>query len=109
MATSVVESKYKGIASRFAHEGHLVIPDGTTLAGNTTKTGSISFSKAGWYPLAIVGINMNGTGLSGIQIYRLRITSRASGSVTIDYGVRNRFSASWTGGSLGAYVLWVKE
>ena len=74
-----------------------------TDSGDKTAT----FTKAGYYPYGIVGINMGGTNRMYQNIYEYRLSSRSSGSCTMTYRFRNNSSSTFSG-TLYVDVLWIK-
>ena len=79
-----------------------------TAAANTAVSDDLSISKAGYYPLGIVGVRLNGTGVSYMNVYHYYLNSASVGSGTVRYGLRNLGTASVTG-TVYFYVLWQKQ
>ena len=71
--------------------------------GGTT----ITVTKSGYYPLAIAGFNITGSGASGTPVIKAIIASRAEGTCDVTIGARN---VTTTARSLTATVnvLWQK-
>lgn len=92
------------------------LPCGLTTTQESTSTGSIAattdsgdktdtFTKAGYYPLGIVGVNIGGTNRMYANLYEFRLSSQSTGSCTVTYRFRNNASVAV---SLTAYfdILW---
>lgn len=77
----------------------------TTITSGSHKYGTINISKAGYYPVGIVGWNSPDT--SAFVPTRLRLSAQSIGSGTISYDIRNVSSSSATG-QFKADVFWVK-
>lgn len=75
----------------------------TTDSGDKTAT----FTKSGYYPLGIVGVNMGGTNRMYQNIYEYRLSARSSGSATLTYRFRNNSSAAFSG-TFYVDILWIK-
>lgn len=75
-----------------------------------TDSGSKSFniSKAGYYPVGVVGWYMAGTNRAYQHIYMCYLSAQSSGAGTVSYRFLNG-SASAFSGTMHAIVLWVKE
>lgn len=73
----------------------------TTDSGDKTAT----FTKAGYYPIGIVGLNVGGTNRMYANVYEYRISSKSTGSCTVTYRFRNNASVAV---SLTVYfdILW---
>lgn len=80
-----------------------------TTASETNVTNSINGTKAGYYPLGVIGFHYTYTSGSTahINMYSMYIYSRSNGSFSLTFSARNRYSAS-TVWSLRVYVLWAK-
>lgn len=80
-----------------------------TLAGNS-QSGALSatFTKSGYYPIAIAGFVSVGSYGTHVVPSNLRITSASSGSCTISYTLKNTSSSSSTNTGLTIHVLWIK-
>lgn len=79
-----------------------------SCSGNTGTGFEIPCSKAGYYPLGIVGIQIAGSASGSADVRQYRLQNQSSGSGTAFVYVWNNNSASqtWT---ITAHVLWVKE
>ena len=77
----------------------------TTINGGSTKSATPSLSKAGYYPVGIVGFTLSSAYLSMVEMY---LTNQGAGSATFNYKVKNFSSNNATGASFDAYILWVK-
>lgn len=86
-----------------------VTTENISLSANTAYSGTITATKAGYYPIAIVGWATNYvTGqVTARSMHTLYLSSQAVGSATITYGIRNNYSAS-NNGSHTFYILWAK-
>ena len=80
-----------------------------SINANTNSGGDLQITKQGYYPLAIVGWSLNWVAgqTALINTYNLYISSRAVGSGTVSYNMRNMHSAT-TQFTMSVYVLWAK-
>lgn len=76
----------------------------TTITGNQ-KYGTVSITKANYYPLGVVGWNSPDT--PHLIPARLRLSAQAAGSGTISYSISNVSGGSVTG-KFNADILWLK-
>lgn len=67
-----------------------------------------TFTKAGYYPLGIVGWYMEGTGVGQLVPYMMRVETPASGSAGVNYGIRNNNTSSDITVKLHIMILWKK-
>jgi len=77
----------------------------TAIASGSTATIAVSGSKAGYYPIGVVGYSTTRT---LANIYRAQITSATSGNVTVTVNVHNMHTAQWANISVYCDVLWAK-
>ena len=89
-----------------------------TTTQHSTSTGSIAadsyasdktatFTKSGYYPYGIVGVNIAGTNRVHQSLYTWRLSSRSEGSATVTYSIRNRASAAFNG-TIYFDILWIE-
>ena len=88
----------------FVTESYTVMESRSIGAGSHYYD-SYNISKAGYYPVGIVGWNSPDT--SAFVPSRLRLSAQNVGSGTVSYDVRNTDTSSHSG-KLNAEVLWVK-
>lgn len=89
---------YKLLATGTATSSSLTIASGETCALTTT-----SASKTGYTPIGVIGYDINGSGMSNINIFKMYI----SGS-NVAFRVRNNYTSSWTG-TITFYVLYISS
>lgn len=75
----------------------------TTDSGDQTAT----FTKSGYYPIAIAGVNVTGVNRMYQNVYEWTITNAASGSATVKFRFRNNANAS-VNIALEIDILWIK-
>ena len=88
----------------FVTENYEVM-ESTSIAGGGKSNGTFNITKAGYYPVGVVGLNSPNT--SAFVPSRVRLNAQSVGSGTISYEVRNVASSSVTG-NFKVDVLWVK-
>lgn len=91
---------------RFARTSHTLAADLSIQAG-TYASGTVTLTKAGYYPLGVVGMDLSGTGSTWVIPMRWHITAAAVGSATVEYVARNAGTAD-ASVTITADVLWVK-
>lgn len=64
-----------------------------------------TFTKSGYYPIALAGFNYNSR---NAYITQIDLSARSNGSVTIKYTLKNTTSSAITGTKLYVRVLWLK-
>lgn len=79
-----------------------------TQAKATQTSYRQSFTKAGYYPLGIVGWYMEGTGVGQLVPYMMRVETAANGSASVNYGIRNNNSNTDITVKLHIMILWKK-
>lgn len=77
----------------------------SSISSGSHKYGTVGITKAGYYPVGIVGWNSPDT--SAFVPTRLRLSAQSVGAGTISYDVRN-VSSSSASGVFKADVFWVK-
>lgn len=82
--------------------------DSQTQAKATQTSYRQSFTKAGYYPLGIVGWYMEGTGVGQLVPYMMRVETAANGSARVNYGIRNNNSNTDITVKLHIMILWKK-
>ena len=87
---------YKILTTGTATSSSLTIASGETCALTTT-----SASKTGYTPIGVIGYDIDGSGQSNINIFKMYI----SGS-NVAFRVRNNYTSSWTG-TITFYVLYI--
>lgn len=105
MATSKVEPKFLGLKGMFATETYTLDTD-VTVAASGALNKSITITKAGYYPISILSWSVSS---SWFSVNRAVLTSRTSGSATLQFRLRSYHTSSVTIGSIIVYVLWMKE
>ena len=95
-------------------KGDFVISSHTTTnktisGGSTMSAETQTFTKTGYYPLAISGWLLNGSNATNLTLVHLYISSQASGSVGVTYRIHNAGSSQSTSSNVRVYILWVKE
>lgn len=105
MATSKAEKFFATDLKNWLETNIYTVMASTTI--KDTKTGTATFTKAGYFPLAIVGHYCSST---QCRLSRIYISARSSGSVTIAYGVTPFWINNDTGTTtdVRADVLWLK-
>lgn len=81
-----------------------------TIASGAMGEGSFTATKAGWYPLGIVGYgtaNGSGSGSSYAIINIFRLTGRTTGSCTVNWRIR-AYSGQVKTNTLNADILWMR-
>lgn len=82
----------------------------TTVNGGSTMTATTqTFTKAGYYPLAIAGWVLNGSNATNLTLVHLYISSQSDGSVDITYRIHNAGSSNSTSTNVRVYILWIKS
>ena len=99
-------------ASLFLNRGNITM-DHHEVSTGTIKAksyGEISkaFSKSGYYPYGIVGWYLVGSGQSYLNMYRLRLSNRNSGTATVECCFRNTMENTDFSGTLHVDILWIK-
>ena len=100
--------------SHFVAKGDFVISSHTTTnqtisGGSTMSAATQTFTKSGYYPLAISGWVLNGSNATNLTLVHLYISSQASGSVGVTYRIHNAGSSQSTSSNVKVYILWIKE
>ena len=100
--------------SHFVAKGDFVISSHTTTnktisGGSTMSAETQTFTKSGYYPLAISGWVLNGSNATNLTLVHLYISSQASGSVGVTYRIHNAGSSQSTSSNVKVYILWIKE
>lgn len=81
-----------------------------TLNGNSSSGAKTqTFTKAGYYPLGIVGYQCNGSYGQHVVPSNVHISSQGSGTVTVSYTLKNTSSSNSTNTGITVYILWIKE
>ena len=80
----------------------------TVNATTATTAATQTFTKAGYYPLAISGWTLNGSQAVHLTLLQLYISSQANGSVGVTYRIRNNSSTNSTSTYVKVYILWIK-
>lgn len=98
----------------FVAKGDFVISSHTTTnkaisGGSTMSAETQTFTKSGYYPLAISGWVLNGSNATNLTLVHLYISSQASGSVGVTYRIHNAGSSQSTSSNVKVYILWIKE
>lgn len=81
-----------------------------TIASGAMGEGSYTATKAGWYPLGIVGYgtaNGSGSGSSYAIVNIFRMTGRTTGSCTINWRIR-AYGGQVKTNTLNADILWMR-
>ena len=73
----------------------------TIASGDTCTLKTTSAYKAGYTPIGVVGYDIEGSGMSNINVFKMYI----SGS-NVAFRVRNNYTSSWTG-TITFYVLYI--
>lgn len=87
---------YKLLTTGTATSSSITIASGETCSLTTT-----SASKTGYTPIGVVGYDIDGSGQSNINIFKMYI----SGS-NVAFRLRNNYTSSWTG-TIKFYVLYI--
>ena len=100
--------------SHFIAKGDFEISSHTTSnktisGGSTMSAETQTFTKTGYYPLAISGWVLNGSNATNLTLVHLYISSQASGSVGVTYRIHNTGSSQSTSTNVRVYILWIKE
>lgn len=114
--TTVIPTKTSDLTndSHFVAKGDFVISSHTTTnktisGGSTMSAETQTFTKSGYYPLAISGWVLNGSNATNLTLVHLYISSQASGSVGVTYRIHNAGSSQSTSSNVKVYILWIKE
>lgn len=99
-ASSTADSKIK--YSDFAFS---TVTSSVTLAPAGKKSGTISLSKTGYYPLGVIGDSMTE---EFIDVKYIRITERGIGTGTLSYRAMNADYGNTRTGTMSFDILWVK-
>ena len=78
-----------------------------TVNSSTNASGDVTFTKAGYYPLGIVGFRSSGSGSTSVYPARIYISSASSGSATVTYLLKST-QASDASINQRVTILWVK-
>ena len=92
---------------QFVMQAHTLYT-GQTIASKANITGTVSITKAGYYPIGVVGWSAGGAYSGFITPGRLYLTDQAVGSGTISYNFQNNADFDLTSQSFGVRVLWVR-
>lgn len=79
-----------------------------SLSGGAYTSGTVTVTKAGYYPLGIVGHNASGTNGNWCNAYNLYLSAQSDGSATVTYGIRNSGSSAATL-TFKCIILWLKK
>lgn len=79
-----------------------------SCTANTGTQVNVSLAKTGYYPVAIVGYQVAGSGSGSADVRQYRLTAQSSGAGTAFFYVWNTSGTtrSWT---VTAHILWRKE
>lgn len=80
----------------------------TVNGGSTMSAATQTFTKSGYYPLAIAGWVLNGSNATNLTLVQLYISSQSNGSVDITYRIHNAGSSNSTSTNVRVYILWIK-
>lgn len=80
---------------------------GSIAADSYSSDKTATFTKSGYYPYGIVGVNIAGTNRVHQNLYTWRLSSRSAGSATVTYSIRNRASAAFSG-TVYFDILWIE-
>lgn len=105
MATTKVERIVPH--DQFVIQSHQLY-SGQTIASKGPINGTVSVTKAGYYPLCIAGWSAGGASSGFITPGRLYLNNQAVGSCDIVYNFQNNADTALTNQSFGARVLWVR-
>lgn len=101
---NISASSISTAATVFTSANHSFDIPAITTSGGSTGAKQSSFSKAGYYPVAIAGFQSGG---SNLVFVRMELTSRSSGSATITYNAR-AIGTTTPQTSASVNILWVK-
>jgi len=99
------EAKYDALTDLAVSTVTVSFSQGAASQATFTGTGS----KAGYYPIGVVGYQMSGTGVGQIVPYSCYLSAKSSGACTVTAGIRNNNTSNTISGSLIVRVLWQKE
>lgn len=100
MATSVIEKTT--VTHEFAHTTASL---SHAIARNNSATITENVTKSGWYPVGIVGWQINGTQSSTLRMLEYKITSYEVGSGTVSVTMYN-FGSNASSGTVEVLILW---
>ena len=106
---TIMANKLKGL---FSVNNHQISTWSETTDGGVytkTSTGTVTITKSGYYPLAIVGTYVSGTNANYLTFFRARITESTSGSATVQYGLLRDSNVAHSNSVWYVHILWVKE
>lgn len=92
---------------QFVIQSHLLYTE-QTIDSKDSISGNVTISKAGYYPLAIVGWSASGAYSGFITPGRLYLQNETVGSGTVTYNFQNNADFQLTSQGFSARVLWVK-
>jgi len=91
----------------FDRSEHTVVSS-AAITRDSYISGTVSFSKSGYYPLAIVGWNTSGTGGGYVIPVRLYLSAASSGAATVGYALRNASTtADIPSATVTVHILWM--
>ena len=105
VASTALAQKSDISESLFYCETKQILNSETISTGGGQKYDTVTWTKAGYFPLGVVGWNSPDT--SAFVPSRLRLSSQSLGSVTLSYCIRNVSSGSQTG-DFKVDILWLK-
>ena len=76
-----------------------------SASANAAATGSNTFTKAGWYPLGIVGYK---SGAYKCTAYKMYPSAISDGSITVSWAFRNMDSSAHNNTTATFQILWVR-
>lgn len=78
----------------------------TNIAANSAEETTKTVTKAGYYPLGVVGFSVaNGS----LAMRRCYLSAQSTGSCTVTFNVRNVSSSAVSSSDASAYILWAKS
>lgn len=83
------------------------IPAVSVAADTDSGSKNYAITKAGYYPIGVVGANVTGTNRMFQNLYEVLLSGRANGSATVIYRFRNNANVAVSIG-LAVDVLWMK-
>lgn len=86
----------------FVSTKHLCL-ESTIIGANATKSSTVTFTKDGYYPIALAGFNVTGATLQDIYI-----SSASKGSASVHFTLKNSDPQANTTGALSCWILWAK-
>ena len=79
-----------------------------SISAHAAINGVVTFSRSGYYPLAISGWSAGGASSGNVIPGRMYLSARDEGSATVTYNFQNGSDTALSGQSFSVRILWIK-